>query len=85
MTDKIANVEDDKAVQPTKGDFIAPPAIDERDEPGDALPPQEEFWRPPVRFGSVPVEKAPLGWDNRHGFRKLFPQVALPFQVVEQA
>jgi DNA modification methylase len=37
-----------------------------------------------VRFGSVPVEKEPLGWDRRRGFRKLFPQVALPFQVVER-
>lgn len=56
----------------------------ERDERDDALPQQEEFWRPPVRFGSVPVEKEPLGWDRRRGFRKLFPQVMLPFQVVER-
>ena len=48
-----------------KGDFIAPPAMVDQDEPGDALPHQEEFWRPPVRFGSVPVEKEPLGWDRR--------------------
>lgn len=39
---------------------------------------------PPVRFGSVPVEKEPLGWDRRRGFRKLYPQVMLPFQVVER-
>ncbi len=50
----------------------------------DALPAQEDFWRPPTRFGSVPVEKEPLGWDRRKGFRKLFPQVMLPFQVVER-
>jgi DNA modification methylase len=50
----------------------------------DALPAQEEFWSPPVRFGSVPVEKEPLGWDRRKGFRKLFPQVMLPTQVVER-
>jgi DNA modification methylase len=37
-----------------------------------------------VRFGSVPVEKEPLGWDRRRGFRKLFPQVMLPTQVVER-
>jgi hypothetical protein len=30
------------------------------DERTDALPQQEEFWRPPTRFGSVPVEKEPL-------------------------
>jgi adenine specific DNA methylase Mod len=69
---------------PAKGDFIAPSAITDGDEPGDALPEQEEFWRPPVRFGSVPVEKEPLGWDRRRGFRKLFPHVPLPFQVVER-
>ncbi len=69
---------------PEKGDFIAPPEVDERDERADALPAQEEFWRPPTRFGSVPVEKEPLGWDRRKGFRKLFPQVMLPFQVVER-
>ena len=69
---------------PMKGDFIAPPEVEERDERADALPAQEEFWRPPVRFGAVPVEKEPLGWDRRKGFRKLFPQVMLPFQVVER-
>ncbi len=65
-----------------KGDFIAPPKVVETDEREDALPTQEEFWRPPTRFGSVPVEKEPLGWDRRKGFRKLFPAVYLPFQVV---
>jgi site-specific DNA-methyltransferase (adenine-specific) len=66
------------------GDFIAPPNVADADERSDALPDQEEFWRPPVRFGSIPVEKEPLGWDRRRGFRKLFPHVALPFQVVER-
>jgi len=69
---------------PVKGDFVAVPEVSDADEPADALPEQEEFWRPPVRFGSVPVEKAPLGWDRRRGFRKLFPQVMLPTQVVER-
>ncbi|MFH1235923.1 MAG: site-specific DNA-methyltransferase [Parcubacteria group bacterium] len=69
---------------PAKGDFIAPPEIEDVDERTDALPQQEEFWKPPIRFGSVPVEKEPLGWDRRRGFRKLFPQVMLPFQVVER-
>jgi hypothetical protein len=73
-----------KTAQPQKGDFIAPPEVVEADEARDALPPQEEFWRPPVRFGSVPVEKEPLGWDRRRGFRKHFPPVLLPFQVVER-
>src|SRR5689334_23261341 len=69
---------------PAKGDFIAPPDVVETEESSEALPQQEDFWRPPVRFGSVPVEKEPLGWDRRKGFRKLYPQVMLPFQVVER-
>lgn len=69
---------------PLKGEFVSPPEIVEADEQTDALPSQEDFWRPPVRFGSVPVEKAPLGWDRRRGFRKLFPVVSLPTQVVER-
>ena len=72
------------AAGPAKGDCIAPPDVQAQDERSDALPQQEEFWRPPVRFGSVPVEKEPLGWDRRRGFRKLYPQVMLPFQVVER-
>jgi len=66
---------------PVKGDFIAPGEVS--DEP-ESLPEQEQFWRPPVRFGSIPVEKEPLGWDRRKGFRKLYPQVMLPTQVVER-
>lgn len=69
---------------PVKGDFIVPPGVTDADERADALPQEEEFWRPPIRFGSVPVEKEPLGWDRRKGFRKLFPAVYLPFQVVER-
>ena len=78
------NQAEDRPTGPAKGDFIAPPEVDERDEGADALPEQEEFWRPPVRFGSVPVEKAPLGWDRRRGFHKRFPRVMLPFQVTER-
>ena len=73
-----------EVVGPVEGDFIAPPEIGEQENVGDALPKQEEFWHPPARFGSVPVEKEPLGWDRRSGFRKLFPRVMLPFQVVER-
>ena len=68
---------------PVKGDFVAPPEALDIDERADALPQQEEFWKPPTRFGSVPVEKEPLGWDRRKGFRKLFPQVMLPFHKPE--
>lgn len=75
---------DDSRRGPQKGEFVAPPIAEEKDEALDALPAQEKFWEPPKRFGSVPVEKEPLGWDRRKGFRKLFPQVMLPTQVVER-
>jgi len=67
---------------PLKGDFVPPPVAME--ETVEALPEQEEFWRPPTRFGSIPVEKEPLGWDGRRGFYKFYPQVMLPTQVVER-
>ena len=73
MAKRTTEDEDKTGIGPAKGDFIPPPDVEEQDERADALPPQEEFWRPPTRFGSVPVEKEPLGWDRRKGFRKLFP------------
>ncbi len=69
---------------PQKGEFIPPPDVPDADEARDALPDQEEFWRAPVRFGSIPVETEPLGWDRRRGFRKHYPQVMLPTQVVDR-
>jgi DNA modification methylase len=69
---------------PTKGEFVPPPDASNEEEIEEALPEQEEFWRPPARFGTVPVEANPLGWDSRRGFRKLYPQVMLPTQVVER-
>ncbi|MCS6918890.1 MAG: hypothetical protein NZM28_03890, partial [Fimbriimonadales bacterium] len=62
-------------------ELIEPADSEAEPEP---LPAQEEFWRPPVRFGNIPVEKEPLGWDKRKGFYKLFPRVSLPFQIVER-
>ena len=50
----------------------------------EPLPPQEEFWRPPARFGSIPVEAEPLGWDRRQGFRKHYPRVDLPTQIIDR-
>ncbi len=50
----------------------------------DPLPPQDEFWRPPARFGSIPVEAEPLGWDRRRRFEKHYPRVNLPTQIVER-
>ena len=54
------------------------------DAPEEPLPQQEELWRPPARFGSVPVEAEPMGWDRRQGFRKHYPLVNLPTQIVER-
>ena len=84
MAKEDSEEKDKPTAGPMRGDFVAPPVIMDLDERADALPAQEEFWKPPTRFGSVPVEKEPLGWDRRRGFRKLFPQVMLPFQVVER-
>lgn len=75
---------DENIAGPIKGEFLVPQEANDVEERTDALPAQEDFWRPPVRFGSVPVEKEPLGWDRRRGFRKLFPVVSLPTQVVER-
>jgi len=72
------------AAGPVKGEFVPPPDLPSTEEVEEALPEQEEFWRAPVRFGSIPVEKEPLGWDGRRGFRKWFPQMMLPTQVVER-
>lgn len=80
----MANNGSNRRAGPVKGDFIPPPETDERNDLTDELPRQDEFWRPPARFGSVPVEKEPLGWDRRRGFRKFFPQVMLPLQVAER-
>ena len=54
------------------------------DEILDLLPQQEEFYRPPARFGAIPVEAEPLGWDRQRGFRKHYPPVNLPTQIVER-
>jgi len=75
---------DESIAGPIKGEFLVAQEANDAEEQADALPSQEDFWRPPVRFGSVPVEKEPLGWDRRRGFRKLFPVVSLPTQVVER-
>jgi len=69
---------------PVKGDFVSPPNVDNSVDIEEALPEQEEFWRAPVRFGSIPPESTPLGWDRRRGFRKWYPQVMSPTQVVER-
>ena len=53
---------------------------------GDApqLPDQREHWRAPARFGSVPVEEYPIGWDTHRQFQKHYPRVDLPTQIVDR-
>ncbi|MGD0976883.1 MAG: site-specific DNA-methyltransferase [Minisyncoccia bacterium] len=60
----------------TNGSFVVP------DEP--EIPVQEEFYQMPTRFGNVPVDKAPLGWDEQRRFEKVYPRVSLPFQQIER-
>ena len=50
----------------------------------EPLPQQEQFYRAPARFGSIPVEAEPKGWDRREGFRKLYPRIDLPTQIIER-
>ena len=55
------------------------------DAVAEPLPQQEKYYRPPARFGSVPVARTPLGWDPRNpGFRNHYPVVNLPTQIVER-
>ncbi len=61
--------EDILQVGPAKGDFVVPPDANGVEANFEtALPEQEEFWRPPTRFGSISVEKEPMGWDRRRVF-----------------
>ena len=50
----------------------------------ESLPQQEQFYRAPARFGSIPVEAEPKGWDRRLGFRRHYPSVDLPTQIIER-
>ena len=55
------------------------------DDPvAEPLPQQEEYWRAPARFGSVPVDAEPKGWDRHQRFFKHYPRVDLPIQIVER-
>ena len=51
----------------------------------EPLPQQEARFRPPARFGNVPVSRIPLGWEARNpGFRNHYPIVNLPTQIIER-
>ncbi len=67
--------------------FIEPPAEDEA-----GIPEQRQHFELPVRFGSVPVDRAPLGWEieTRRAefkvtkFQHAYPTIRLPFQEVQR-
>ena len=56
------------------------------------IPKQPEFYKLPVRFGSVPVDEAPLGWEvvtrerqtKVTRFQHAYPRISLPFQEVQR-
>ena len=50
----------------------------------ESLPAQEEFYRAPARFGNIPVEAEPKGWDRQRGFSRHYPRVSLPTQIAER-
>jgi hypothetical protein len=45
MTKRTTEDEENTRVGPAKGDFIAPPVVEEQDERADALPPQDDLPR----------------------------------------
>lgn len=67
--------------------FIQPPGPDEVE-----IPEQKQHFDLPVRFGAVPVDKAPLGWEveTRRAeykvtkFQHAYPAIRLPFQEVQR-
>lgn len=67
--------------------FIQPP-----DEAIESIPEQKEHFKLPTRFGAVPVDEAPLGWEietRRHEvkvtkFQHAYPTIRLPFQEVQR-
>ncbi|MCX6035861.1 MAG: hypothetical protein NTV38_12940 [Chloroflexi bacterium] len=67
--------------------FIQPP-----DESVESIPEQKEHFKLPTRFGAVPVDEAPLGWEietRRHDvkvtkFQHAYPTIRLPFQEVQR-
>lgn len=62
------------------------PETDAEEQPDGlpSLPDQTEVFQMPRRFGHVPVEEAPLGWDNERRFEKVYPRIDLPFQEIER-
>ena len=54
------------------------------DDTIELLPQQEQFYRAPARFGNIPVEAEPKGWDRQRRFERHYPRVNLPTQIIER-
>lgn len=55
------------------------------DQDSVPLPDQDKLFRAPARFGNVPVETPPKGWDPKNpGFRNHYPVINLPTQIVDR-
>lgn len=56
------------------------------------IPKQDDFYKIPARFGSVPLDEAPLGWEVETRrretkvtkFEHAYPRIYLPFQEVNR-
>lgn len=84
MPEKKSPAPDIKA---TEINFIEPLAPDE-----ELIPEQKEYFKLPTRFGAVPVDEAPLGWEVETRrrevkvtkFQHAYPTIHLPFQEVQR-
>lgn len=76
-----------KEPKDTEISFIEPPAPDEVE-----IPEQKEHFQLPTRFGAVPVDEAPMGWEVETRppvkkvtkFQHAYPTIRLPFQEVQR-
>ena len=67
--------------------FIGPPGAEDI-----GIPEQKPHFQVPVRFGAVPVDEAPLGWEvvtrpaetKVTKFQHAYPAIRLPFQEVQR-
>lgn len=90
QTDVIFNApREAKFVKPENPEiaFTQPP-----DEITESIPEQKEHFQLPTRFGAIPIDEAPLGWEietRRHEvkvtkFQHAYPTIRLPFQEVQR-
>jgi len=75
-----------KETDPAAISFIEPPPAEPE------IPEQKQFYQLPTRFGSVPIDEAPLGWEVETRrretkitkFEHAYPRITLPFQEVQR-